>query len=296
MPKYLLRLKPKAVANGVNASVGRSAVVRRRRRVRRPQTNRTLTKRTNTLQRNLYTWKSFRSQNNNVVLDMTGNLVTTAPTDTRGVLWNVGRIPMFSVNGSTNAQRDVTQSRLTLAPYVDRLVSDISIRCTHNHAVCVRFLCFLNDGWQEPVNATYFSGNVLDTWTNAFKNFINKTDAAVTADALEMSNYRFNTSLISSYKHKFLDKCFWINPYQSPSGGSGGTADTMSLRSYRFSIPIKRRFAFENRTNVDTENADIKTGALFFAILIGAADPANGSNSGAVTIDANHALVFKENS
>jgi len=210
-------------------------------------------------------------------------------------LFRFDDMPYFNIAGGI-IPGDFQQCRQTTAPFIDKLVAKFSVRCTHNHAVALRFICFRNSGWQETLNYTFSTAPELATVGNIFQDWLLKGDATVdTTNPQRFRNQVFNRALCRERGHLFLDKTFYLRALQGVSTG-GEVADTLSLKEYNFTIPIKRRQVFEDRGGPSApELTDTKSGPILMLVMCVPADPSASSNSGDLQLQARLSTVFREN-
>jgi len=236
-------------------------------------------------------YKSYRQQSLSIYT-MSGNVSSLL----NASLYRLDNMPYFNIAGGT-IPGDFQQCRQTTAPFIDKVVCKFSARCTHNHAVALRFICFRNSGWQETLNFTYaVGGTELATLGNIFQDWLDKGDAGVdTANPQRFRNQVFNRTLCRERSHLMLDKTFYLRALQGVSTG-GEVADTLSLKEYNFTIPIKRRQVFEDRGGPSApELTDTKSGPLYMLVICVPADPGSASNSGDLQLQARISTVFREN-
>jgi len=245
----------------------------------------------NRIMKAVYTWKSFREANNNTTLALSGNISSAL----RGLIFELSDIPFYNtVNPAAPAQLDTKQARQTTNPYVSHFNVGISLRCTHNHAVTIRFLCFRNNGWQEPLSWTTSTYPVLATLDNLFVNFLDKSDETTSPDGIRLPIQQFNGTLCQSRKDMYLNRVKYMRPLQGVGSG-GEVADSLSLRNYNFRIPVNQIYKYEDRILTNSEINNIKTGRVFFVMLVGVADPSNTANAGDMVVDTRFSTIFKEN-
>lgn len=235
-----------------------------------------------------YRWKSFRRAEG-AVFPMIGNVTASH----KVLMFELDDVPLYDANSSTPSHTDNSNTRLTNSIFAVKSQLELQTRFTHNHAVCMRVLVFRNNGWQESISY----GGALPTPTgvsNIFKNFLTKVDEQDDTNGAVLMGQRFNYDLVRSRKQLFLDKTYLINPFQGVAAG-GGDADTLSLRRYTFNIPINRWVQFESKRTDSVEWNNRKTGTIWCVCIVASADPANASNAGSVLLEAQNALIFKEN-
>lgn len=273
----------------------RARVVLRKRTYRKkPVAKKSLTavvRRTRNIERNLYTWKSLREATNNTQLSLTGNIASAL----RACIFELSDIPLYNVaNAATVSGTDPKQARQTVNPHVGYINAQVSIRCTHNHATTVRFMCFRNNGWQEPLSWTYGTAPIVATLDNLFVDFVSKADESTSPDGVRLPVQIFNNSLVSNKRDMYMNKVRYFRPLQGVGSG-GEVADSLSLRNFKFKIPVNQVWKYEDRPINNSEVNNIKTGRVFFVALFGVADPANTSNAGGIIMDTRFSTVFKEN-
>lgn len=246
--------------------------------------------------RRVMAWKSYHHLN-----DLTVAL-TGALTNPGCIYLDYTNIPPYKPASTDAQESSLMASRQSQSVFADRIHINVSCRFTHNHAVNVRFIVFFNNTYTESILS---SGGVPTTqptnFDNLFKGFLTREDETVNVNARIASNQKFNQDLVVQRKGMrspglLLDKSYYISPFQSPSGSSGGDADTLSLRQFNFNLPLKMYWNWE-AVPVDTAGViDMKKGKLICIALVTSADPSNTQNSGNVQMQFRTSLVFRENS
>lgn len=235
-------------------------------------------------------WKSYH-QNDEQTFSLVGNIAG----QTKGILATLSNLPIYNGSSGAAQQKDVMQARQTDSVLIDKIKFQGVMRNTHNHAMTVRFLCFNNNSWHESLQYASASGQ-LTSMVNIFQNYTSKVDRPATSDGIDLAQDVFNKNLLSKSKDIYLDKTYFINPFQTPAGGSGGNSDSLSLRRFNFTLPIRRWYNYESKYIDGIETDVSKSGDLFFICLVGVADASNTGNTGTSFLDYRIATVFRENS
>lgn len=284
-------------AHGYNRAV--TYRPRRKRLYKRVGKKRVITKSgvNSMIMNRIMTWKSYHHLND-LTYALTGSLTGTP----RIGYLDYTNIAFYDPTSSDAQRQTILSSRQSNNIFVDRVNVAISTRVTHNHAVNIRFICFFNNSWTE---ALVSAGNTPATQPanldNLFKNWLTRVDEQVQDNARIVSNQKFNQDLVVKRRGQrspglLLDKNYYISPFQSPSGGSGGEADTLSLRQFNFSLPLKMWWNWENAPVDTAAGVDMKKGKLIFVTIVTSADPTNTNNTGNVEAEYRTSVVFKENS
>lgn len=312
MPKYQLRLRRKT-----DATKKPVIKLRYKKQPIKAAVNK-LARRQVQISRNLYQWKSYRILNTNQTLNMIGDLSTTAPNGCRALAWELSDIPFHDPHSGVGNELAVSSSRMTTRPYIDRIVARLSVKCTHNQLAQVRFISFINDGWMESLNLQYTGtvAPIISDATNLFKDWLTLADtnlAGTGCDSRKVSLAVVNKALFKTNKRNLLlDKTFTFRPFQGEvhyqgqamvSGTGPADVDTANgtqvgskyLRDFKFTLPIKKRWYYERRKDVDGEVYDVKSGKIFFLAIFSSGANTYTANSGDATVDARFATVFKEN-
>lgn len=296
-PAY--RTVKRAKVNADTANPARSGL-RGRRLGMRPRSGRLV----RAVRNALLVWKSQRSTFN-FAHSLSG--VLTAPI---GNIYRLSEIHQYDPQSTVAQAQDISQARMTNNLILDRLVAKFTFKHSHNRNLAVRFFCFRNRSWYEPLSYVD-SGSPsysLITLSNLFQDHVDRANLAYTTPAasLAMGN-TFNRALCKSKRDKFMDRTVILRginysyDFSAPTGSApdsypaDGTVG-QDLRNYHFSIPLKFLMQYEQAPVDSSEHLQSKSGELFFGFIVGVDDPAQTSNDGNFGGTVDFSVVYRERS